>query len=310
MRAAAIAAALLAACSSAPAPRPELDHGLLATVDPAGFPGAKALLDGFDPPAAAADHAFRVGDSVLFALAVHDGERTERRLLRLRVLGLAQVLRGELPDGVTFAARVDRTISVTLTDHDGNAVEHHVLATPLTVELAQFAADGAPVRVSTVTLFEELLGTGLCALGGSDAEATVRAVCLLLSLQDLGAKDPVLADLLFAIADRPGLLSVALHLGVAVHLEAGTTTPWRGALGDDGAGERQALQLDVAVNGASSLWSDLVVGASRPPFALCAGVLGAIARHATDPQRYAVLRLLAARRGPTPAAPADGPAAK
>src|SRR5499427_4542203 len=161
MRAAAILLLFLAACSSAPpAPRPELDHALLATVDPADFPGAAAILAGFDAPAAAGDHAFRVGDAALLALVVHDGERTERRLLRLRVTGLALVVRGVLPGGVTYESRsVSTSFGVTVTDRDGKAAEHRVIATPLQVELAQFAADGAPMRTSNATLYDELLGT-------------------------------------------------------------------------------------------------------------------------------------------------------
>jgi hypothetical protein len=307
-----LAAALLAACSSAPpGPRPQLDHGLVAALDPADFPGAKTLLDGFDPPAAGADDAFRVGDRALFALAVHDGGRVERRLLELRVteLALRGVLRTE--DGQTIPYRVHTGATVTMTAPNATATFRFEV-TPLTVEVSQRTADGALVRSSTVTLYEELLRTGMRGLGGDDAATAARAYLLLQTLQQLGAADPVLAEQLFAIADRPSLWSVIWSAGVHVVLTGGAIAPWRGPISsygssqgsddgaDDGAVERAVLPLDVSVNGADSLWTDVLVAEARPPFALAAGVLGAIARHGADPQRYAVLRLLAARRGQAP----------
>jgi hypothetical protein len=301
--------ALLVACSAPPGPRPLLDHDLLATIVPADFPGAPALLDGFDAPAGDGDGTFRVGDAALFALAVHDGDRVERRLLRLRVLRLA--LRGKLKmeDGQVLSYKEHTIATATLTAPDGTETAFRIPVTPLSVELSQCTADGALVRSSRVTLYEEPLRTGMRALGRDDPPTVARAFLLLHTLQQLGAGDPVLAEQLFAIADRPSLWSVMWHFGVDVRLTSGESTAWRGTVAGDGAGAREVLPLDVAVNGASSLWSDLLVAEARPPFALCAGVLGAIARHATDPHRYAVLRLLAARRGPPvpPTPPVLGP---
>src|SRR5262249_32545685 len=127
------------------------------------------------------------------------------------------------------------------------------------------------------------------------------AYLLLNSLQGLGTADPVLAEQLFAIADRPSLWSIVTNFGVGIELKGGALGPWREATDDATA---RALPLDVHVNDAPSLWAAVLGGGSRPPFALCAGVLGAVARHATDPQRYCVLRLLAARRGQAPVTPA------
>src|SRR5262252_1554060 len=115
MRAVAILPAFLVACSSAPAPRPELDHALLATIDPTDFPGAAAILAGFDAPDPDGDCAFRVGDTVLFALLVHDGERTERRLLRLRTTKVTPVLTGHMDDGRVVRVREHSTVSVDVT---------------------------------------------------------------------------------------------------------------------------------------------------------------------------------------------------
>src|SRR5262249_50271962 len=158
---------------------------------------------------------------------------------------------------------------------------------------AQFTAGGEIVRSSTATLYEELLAHGLRSFGcgDEDPEGCAHAYLLLNSLQGLGTADPVLTEQLFAIADRPSLWSVVTSFGVAIERRGGALGPWREAT--DAAAAR-ALPLDVLVNEAPSLWADLLCGGSKPPFALCAGVLGAVARHATDPQRYAVLRLLAA----------------
>ena len=243
---------------------------------------------------------------MLFALAVHVGERTERRLLRLRTTKVTPVLTGHMDDGRVVRVREHSTVSVDVTGgRDGNrqfTIRTTLSTTPLEVELAQFSAGGELVRSSTATLYEELLAHGLQGFGRGDEDPVgcAHAYLLLDSLQQLGTADPVLAEQLFAIADRPSLWSVVTSLGVTIELRGGELGPWRGATDDSTA---RVLPLDVHINGAPSLWADLLCGGSKPPFALCAGVLGAVARHATDPQRYCVLRLLAARRGQAPEAP-------
>jgi hypothetical protein len=292
---------LLAACSSAPSARPELDHALVDACDPADFPGAAALLSGFDAPADVRD--FRIGDSALFALEVHTHEAVERRLLRLRVSALTGHLRSAGGD-TPFDLKLTKKATVTLTLADGRQDRHSIDLTPIAVELTQYDASGALQRTSTVELYEELLAVGLRPMPfvGTDPARAGEAFLLLHTLEQLGGSDPVLAEQLFAIVDRPSVLSVVLHFGVAISLRIEEQLPWRGALVMPACRDPIALPLAVQVNGAPVLFADLLVARSQHPIAIGGGVLAAVARHATDPSRHAVLRLLAARRAPaTPA---------
>lgn len=271
------------ACSSAlPSPRPILDHGALATIDTADFPGADTLLRGFD--AVSSDRIFRVGDSALFALAVHHGVDVERRLLRLRVDQL-----GGAAGKVAY--------SITTVDSSQVTRDYIFNVTPIEIEISQFAADGSPVRTSRVRLYEEFLTTGLRFCTGDDIEAGARAGCLLRTLERLGGDDPLLADQLFAIADRPSWLAILGHFGVHVRLTVAELEPWRGRGMAYPSDDLVVLPIDVMVNDAKSVISNILLTSAKPPFALTGGVLGVIARSATDPSRIAILRLLAARRG-------------
>jgi hypothetical protein len=63
------------------------------------------------------------------------------------------------------------------------------------------------------------------------------------------------------------------------------------------------VPLEVNVNTEPGLWVDLAVANPDDATRVCGGLIGAIARHPRDLRRFAVVRLLATRRGPqTPAA--------
>jgi hypothetical protein len=292
-------AALLAACAAAPGPRPALDLSPLAMIEHATFAGREAILGGFDAPSPAAD--WRVGDSALFGLEVHRGASVERRLLRLRVARRTGRPRIDLRDGRFLEGHQTVRTNVSLRRADGHATGHTLSLTPIEVQVTHFDADGTERSGSSVELYEELLATGLHPLAsGTDEARQIEASLLLFMLQRLGTADPTLGELLFTVVERPSILSVLWHFGVDVRLVGHEGRPGTSPAGVPDARDVAVLPLDVLVNGSPALHADIVVAPPRHPYAVTGGVLGAVVRHASDPRRVAVLRLLAARRGPPP----------
>ena len=170
---------------------------------------------------------------------------------------------------------------------------------PVTMQLDRLDADGRCLATSTAEMFEEPLRTGFWpyALAEPDDVDLDLAFALTMTLQRLATADPVLQDLLFRIVDRPSLWSVATHLGVTVAMRWGAdaspidpqpplTAPLR------------CTTLELKINGDTASWVDMVVAQTSTTSAACGGLVGAIARHPTEPGRSAVVRLLATRRGP------------
>lgn len=286
----------LGACTAPVVARPGLDVAPIAALRAADYPGAAAILQGFDPPTPADD--WRVGDRALLALEVHDGDRTDRRLLLLEVENVESTAYYRATSAHWLPVRQKVQHRVSLTSADGAVEERTVASTPIRVRLVQFDADGTERRRSSLRLFEELLANGLEPLHTSDdQDRQVRALLLLLTLQELGTADPTLAELLFAVVDRPGLLSVLWHLGAHIRLES----PVGGIpceIPGIPVGRPPTVQaLDVSVNGSPALYGDVVATSGQHPFAVAGGILGGVARHARDPGRWVVVRLLAARRG-------------
>jgi hypothetical protein len=285
------------ACSTALGPRPVIDLGRLQILDPAAFPGQDALVQGFDPCEPMAE--WRLGDQVLFGLEVWRGTEVERRLLQLEVVGRSGRPRIDLRDGRFVEGHLTQRTTVNLRRADGSVAEHALAITPIEIEVSSFDAAGDGAVGSEVTLYEELLRTGLLPLATEgDEQQLLRSSLLLLLLQRLGNADPTLGSLLFTVVDPPSVFSVIWHFGVEITLQSDAGRPGTAPAGVPAPGPVHVLPLALLVNGSPALYADLVVADASSPFALAGGVLAAVARHASDPQRIAVLRLLAARRGP------------
>lgn len=283
---------LLGACSTAPVERPADDDSQLVQLQRQDYPGAAAILSGIAPDDD--DVRLRIGDAALFALDLRRGDTITRELLLLEVVGL-----GMVDDG----RRRVRTATITWTPAGGSPETQEIVLREVDLALRRFDAAGRPIADSKVVLFEEALRTGWWPDTESDASRREQnlAFAMTMSLQNLIDSDPTLQDLLFVVADKPSLFSIAAHLGVRVNVQTTVDHGRRRELPpfDDlpPATTVRVTNQDLTINGSRALWVDLFV--TRPTGALgaCAGLVGAVARNADDPERRAAVRLLATRRG-------------
>lgn len=294
---------LLAGCSATLRPAPVPDASLLHGFDAADFPGAATLLSGFAAPATDP----LGGDTVLFGLEVHDGADVERRMLLLELGGLSSLWSVDGFDVQVVEHHPRRTVTMTLTTQDGKAIEFRREVTPLPVLLRQFDAAGKELGASMIELFEEPLRAGFwpLTLGEQDVslDEHMMAVLLLTTMRQLGQSDRTLRELLFTVVERPSLWSVVFHFGIAINVTAGVGAPCPPLPSLPVTEPLRLLPLELLVNGALALSVDLALVQPKPPLLTAGGVVGAVARHPSRPERFALLRLLASRRGP--AAPTD-----
>jgi hypothetical protein len=312
-------AALLAGCAG---PAAELREGQsLGFASGADFPGASAMLAGFDAPVA--DGEWRVGDEVLLGLRLARDGACRHWLLHLR---LAEPLAREpgadsapLPpvawplrvNGVdTVVASAACRVHATVADADGAALGRCEPLLPRDLLAAGFADACRLVGARRAQRAEAGASGRDEGAGGGDggdafyrgvdvqplARATVAAVALLQVVQE----DGVLAPLLWEVVERPSLWSVVTSLGVRALLRPrfhdAEPTPSPVAA----AGSAWRVPMTLLVNDDPALLTELYVVPSAPPFALCGGIVAAMARHPTDPSLELSLVLLAARRGPAP----------
>jgi hypothetical protein len=290
---------LASSCSSVAPVRPPDDFAPVAAVSSIDFPGATRILTGFAP--ADADPALRTGDAALLGLEFHRHGAVQRQLLLMEVSGLGwttwQVA------GKQFTRRRTTTARRTTTDSDGPSSSQDLQVHDIDLTIRRFDATGEALTQSQAVLYEEALRAGWWPYTVPDADETdsVFASLLLFSLQNLAHSDPALQELLFLVVDKPNLLSLVTHLGVTLviesrHRERTLVVP-SDLLDLPGRLEVRVAAMDLRINGTMALWADLL--AVRPTGALgvCGGLVGAIARHPTEPGRFAVARLLATRRG-------------
>ena len=293
----------------------EADLGAVAVAEvatAADFPGAAAVLAGFDPLEPGAP--WRGGDEVLFGLRLRRGHTARHWLLHLRLTEPIAIARAgddagrpgtHLPplewtiringEPQVFSSARCRTLATVL-DAQGNVLgrsepelPRDFLATGFG-EACELVARGAQHRPRG--------DRGVAFYRGLDvrpfSEATVTAVALLQVVQD----DHVLSPLLWEVIERPSLWSVVTNLGARVILRprfhaavevpsavpAVAHTVWQ-------------VPMGLLVNDETALAIDLFVTPAAPPVSLCGGVLGATARHPHDPDLEFAVLLLAARRG-------------
>lgn len=306
------ALAAVAACHAAPGP--EVRFAAVGDLPPpAAFPGAADILRGAD----AVEPASRwcAGDEVLFGLRLRRGDRVRHWLLHLRLTEPVAIARAgddvPPPDAlppVLWTLRV-------------NDEERSFLSARCRVLATVYDAAGTVLGRTEPLLPRDFLDRGFtraCELvaaqradGPADgvlrhrpfdvhpyAEATVAAMALLQVVQE----DAVLAPLLWEVVEKPSWWSIVRHLGARVVVRPDFQAA-EAVASPVAAGEvAWRVPLELSVHDQPVLHSDLfVVGAARP-FALCGGVVGAVARHPSDPGRELSMVLLAARLGsPGPA---------
>jgi len=287
---------LTAACSSTPGERPATDFAPFAALATDDFLGASAMLAGFAPPDD--DPAMRVGDAALLGIELHRSATVERQLMLLELC--------DVPYETTQSGermRVARTAHVEFVLVDGSklAQDHRVHA--VDVALRRYDGAGALLQASVARLYEEPLRVGWWATADTYASVAddMLAFELMRTLQGLADTDPNLQDLLFRVVDKPSVWSVVTRLGVNVSVgwDASKSSRFAPALAE-ASGPVRCAPIKLFVNGDIASWVDLLVGKPRAATMVCGGLVGAIARHPTEPGRMAVVRLLATRRGPAP----------
>lgn len=287
-----------------------------AAPGPGDFPGAVALLDGFDALDSSgepgADGEWRAGDEVLYGLRLQRGGQVRHWLLHLRVTEPVALLRdrdgrsrGEPMPTVDWRIRVDGEqrcfptrhcrVLATVCDAEGRVLGRSEPELP-----RDFVARGISAACERVLQQRAGAGDGAAtvAIGPEDvevfAEGTLCAVALLQVVQE----DSVLAPLLWEVVDPPSLWSVLGNLGVRVvvrpqFLEAVAAASPVPAF----PAPAFRVPMSLLVNEAEALCVGLTVTGPRSPLGLCGGVLAAEAWHPVDSGRRFTLLLLAARRG-------------
>jgi hypothetical protein len=296
----------------------------------ADFAGADRTLTGFDAAVPGGD--WRAGDEVLFGLRLARDGACRHWLLHLRLVEPVARARGGGADGAgggaalppfdwplrvngvdtVFASTACRVVA-TVADADGSVLGRSEPLLPRDFLAGGFADACRLVAARRAQRAEHDAAAGTGGNGGRDggdafyrgvdvlpfARATVAAVALLRVVEE----DGVLAPLLWHVVERPSLWSVVTALGVRVLLRprfhAAEPSPSPVAA----AGPAWRVPMTLVVNDAPALLTELYVVPSAPPFALCGGIVAAMARHPTDPTLEFSLLLLAARRGPDRPAP-------
>lgn len=302
----AVAAGLLLLTACAGAPQVTLSPGA-ASLAAAEFPGAARLLDGFSPFTFASEWV--PGDTVLYGLRLRRGATQQRWLLRLRLDEVdvdvdAAPLRWDLQVNGEMQRfeSVHSRVTATVADADGNVLGSSRPRMP-----RDFLARGFAPACEQVRAYREAhpdLDTAQGFYDGVDARLLAEAVVSAMALLDTVRNDPLLSPILWQVVRRPSLLSVLGNLGVSVvvqprFLRATQTVP---PIAEMPHGAVWRVPIDLLVNDSPALVAELVVGTSRPPFGVGGGILGAIARHPSDPDVEFEVLLLAARRGVPPLA--------
>lgn len=284
-------------CTAPPTTRPPLELAPFLALRAAHFPGAASLLQGFAAPDA--DPAMRVGDAALLGLELRRNGKSERHLILLEVAAIPQQARSAGLAGQRVTSRFTVTAAGPQPDATTNTEERSHVVHAIDVRLTRFAEDGRRLRTSVARLFEEPLATGFWphTEPAKGELAGDYAFALTMSLQELAGRDAVLQDLLFRVVDEPSLWSLATHLGAAVVLRWEPRSAPAEVVGIAGHPSVRKARCELRVNGDSASWLDLLVTKPQGATRVCGGLVGAIAQHPSEPDRLAVLRLLATRRG-------------
>ncbi len=303
-RIAGFATFVFASCATPSAPLPDVDFAPVFAMQPEDFSRPPIPL----AFAAADDGPMRIGDAALLGVEIHRDGAIERQTLLLEVADIPRL------GAHGRAGRVTQTFTITTTHttvHDAEPTEQprqwseskQYSVSQIGMRLSRRAADGSVIASSETMLFEEPLRTGWWpyTLPEPPKRGNDLAFALTLSLQELATSDPLLEELLFRVVDKPGLLSIAANFGVKVVVgwtnegapPRKVDVPWF-------AGEVRNTRCNLRVQGDAAACIDMLVANPRGAHAAGAGLVGLVARHPIDKGRYAVVRLLATRRGAAP----------
>jgi len=269
------------------------------TVSSTEFPAPRHLLRGFDYRLPAGP--WHVGDEVLFGLRLRRDGDVRHWLLQLRVTEVEAVdaegkklppvdwslrINGEIE---TFASELCRA-EVVVMDERGKELGRSRPVLP-----RDFLSRGMAGACQLV--HNRMRGRSASVRRKLDmrplAEATVSAVALLQVVQD----DSVLAPILWQVIEKPSLWSVVSSLGVDVMMRPSFHNATKADSPVPGLREPTwRLPIALEVNSTPALNLDLFVTDSTPPFTPAGGLLGATARHPTNPTLDFSLLLLSARR--------------
>jgi hypothetical protein len=109
---------------------------------------------------------------------------------------------------------------------------------------------------------------------------------------------PACREVLAQVVQKPSVWSIARNFGINTNFEYGWHQVSR--MPDDAwpvSSPVYALPVKLALSGTPALKLSLAVTDTRPPLRHCAGIVGIVAEHPTDPTRRVLIHLLSARRG-------------
>jgi hypothetical protein len=305
-----LVALCLQACSSMPVSI-TADPSATPSLSLAEFPGAASTFD-----ARSDDPVWDGDDQVLFALRLCKGREIHRWLLRLEVvLGESLIARVEGSAEQKIELWENKTWTYT-TNTQGEPQQHRVASRMLPVKVTVSDANGQQLARSLVKLPAHLLGRGLLSAiesaranasagnaAGSDIQPVVEAIIATMSLLSVVQEDNVLADYFWQVVEKPGIWSVVTGLGV----QATMSMPFEQSLpatrlpaGLPHVDPAYVVPLRIDVNGRAALLADVVVIDASRPYALCGGMVAAVARHPSKPDISFELQLVAARLGKEP----------
>ena len=308
----------VAACSAAPVPVAAPSPTAVSDLSLAEFPGAAGLLSGFD--GRRTDAKWEGGDEILFGLRLQRGAEVQRWLLHLSVM-LGEGLVAGLDTGPAAPIRLweERIWAYTATDR-GEPREYQIRSQLLPVSVTVCDADGKKLGASLVKRPVQLLGAGVLpavdvSLALAQAKTapaseqsfredqgrpTVAAALGMMALLSVVQEDDVLAQYFWQVVEKPSLWSVMTSLGVS----ATVRMPFEQSVPAEQLpshlpppGRAFVVPLRIDVNGSPALNADVIAVDAARPYALCGGMVGAVARHPTRSDLHFDVQLLAARVG-------------
>lgn len=292
----AAAVVLLAGCRSAP------DIAPAAPPSPAGdgeFPGASAILEGFDPPQDL-DEPWRGGEQVLIGIRLEAGDESESWLVRVACVS---------GDPVPPETVAERATGLQRMIVEGVQLgEGLVMRSPLVdVRVDVFDRQGTPLARSDGLLARDVLRRGIYEACDAKAERRAGADALfsLLSLFDAIQANTALSPLREGAAAhvlrRPSLLKMLdpsrrnVSIGTQPQLAETAAGEWPGAT--DGRPAR-VFPIQVRIGDERAAWCRAVAVPPASPLHLTGGLVAFDVTHPSRPDRRIVGRVLAAARGP------------
>jgi len=283
-------------------------------LSPAAFPGAANLLSGFDDRREATK--WDRGDQLLFGLRLRKGDEVRHWLLHLEVL-FGEVFLTSL-DGQNPSTIEWRSWDYYTTDEKGERKQIKLSSRMLPVKATVHDEHGKELGSSLVSLPVQLLGQGLlravdiciaherasttgkAPVAEADSQLVIAAVFGMMSLLSVVQDDDVLADYFWQVIEKPSIWSVMTSLGV----EASLSMPMQQSVPATilpphlpPPGRAFVVPVRIDVNGNAALLVDVIATDPARPYALCGGMVSAVARHPTRTDLHFDVQLLAARVG-------------